>query len=323
MKKIFTILLICLLLITTCTGCQLALPEEVTAGDELVGVYVTTDDIRDFEIDVDLLGNISMEQTNEGKIYGTFDEETDTFTFPGITGYPLFLNTEYDKDGAAYHSIVSDASDRLTSINGPDSIEISGTFYCDANKAAFDFCYDEPIMEYETMEGITKTTEEFEDGTIEYVYSTPGENITVYCNTLYKTPTDEYYILPEDGLHIHDDSTQSHSYSADIKSPNGKKKGTTHFKVTASFSTMKPTETITFTQMDETNQAIQDDTYDSDTIPEIYTCSSKCQYIFITKTDAQGNTRYDIINKDEDYYSVFFGTDNIFCQEIGIEIKHK
>ena len=45
MKKIFTLLLICVLLITTCTGCQLALPEEATAGDELIGMYVTTEDM--------------------------------------------------------------------------------------------------------------------------------------------------------------------------------------------------------------------------------------------------------------------------------------
>lgn len=320
MKKIFTILLICLLLITTCTGCQLALPEEVTAGDELVGVYVTTDDIRDFEIDVDLLGNISMEQTNEGKIYGTFDEETDTFTFPGITGYPLFLNTEYGEDGSPYHSIVTDASERLISINEANSTEISGTFYYDVNKVASSFICHEPEEEYEQMEGITRTTQEIEDGTIEYVYTTPGEEVTVYCNSLYKTPTGEFYIIPESGLYLNDNQSQSCSSEAKVTSEKNKK--AINLKVTAHFKAMIPMDTVTFTQIDEKGQTIQEDSYCVDTIPESYATSSECQYIFVTNTDTKGNTQYDIINKDEDGYSVYFSTEHIFCQQVGIEITH-
>ncbi|MBQ4057357.1 MAG: hypothetical protein IJD40_00320 [Lachnospiraceae bacterium] len=326
MKKIFTLLLICVLLITTCTGCQLALPEESTAGDELIGMYVTTEDLRDFDnIDIDLFGNISMEQSNEGKIYGTFDEKTDTLTFPDITGYPLFLKTEYDKDNAPYHSIITDASEANYFVNvsdtNLDNIEISGTFYYDVNKVASSFICHEPEEEYEQMEGITRTTQEIEDGTIEYVYTTPGEEVTVYCNSLYKTPTDEFYIIPEAGFYL--DDNQSQSCSSEAKVTSGKNKKTINLKVTAHFKEMIPMDTVTFTQMDENGQALQEDSYCADTIPESYAISSECQYVFVTNTDTKGNTQYDIINKDEDGYSVYFSTEHIFCQQVGIEITHK
>lgn len=325
MKKLLTILSICVLFITTCTGCQLALPEEATAGDQLIGVYVTTEDIRDFEnIDIDFWGNVSMEQPNQGKIYGTFDEETDTLTFPDITGYPLFLITEYDEDGVPYHRIVTDASERNTSVNvsdtGSDSTEISGTFYYDANKVAAQFYCDEPEEKYEEMEGVIRTTEEYEDGTIEYVYSTPGEHVTLYCNTLYKTPAGEFYIIPEMGMHLQGDCSQSHSSEA--KTTNRKKRDRESFKVTARFKEMISTDTVTFTQIDENGQAIQEDSFRIDTIPESYAFLSECEYIFVTNTDMKGNTRYDIINKDEEWYSVYFSTDHIFCKEVGIEITH-
>lgn len=325
MKKLFTILSICVLFITTCTGCQLALPEEATAGDELIGVYVTTENLQKTEnIDIDIFGNISMEQSNQGKIYGTFDEESETLTFPDISGHPLFLITEYDEDGAAYHRIVTDASERNTSVNASDtgtvSTEISGTFYYDANKVAAQFYCDEPEEEYEEMEGVVRTTEEYEDGTIEYVYSTPGEHVTLYCNSLYKTPAGEFYIIPETGVHLQGNC--GISQSSDAKTTNGKQTNVESFKVTARFEEMISTDTATFTQIDENGQTIQEDSFRINTIPESYAFSPKCEYIFVTNTDMKGNTRYDIINKDEETYSVYFSTDHIFCQEVGIEITH-
>lgn len=325
MKRLFTILSICILLTTTCTGCQLALPEQSVAGDELIGVYVTTEDIQgEGNIDIDFFGNVSIEQPNQGKIYGTFDEATDALTFPGITGHPLFLATEKGEDGELYKRIVTDASEPNThftaSDTDPDLTEISGTFYYDANKIASQFYCDEPEEEYEEMEGVIRTTEEYEDGTIEYVYSTPGEHVTLYCNTLYKTPAGEFYIIPEMGMHLQGDCSQSHSSEA--KTTNGKKTNGESFKVTARFKEMISTDTVTFTQMDENGQAIQEDSYRADTIPESYAFSPECEYIFVTNTDSKGNTRYDIINKDEEGYSVYFSTNHIFCQEVGIEITH-
>lgn len=315
----FAIILAC------CAGCQLANPEQTVAGDELIGTYITTESLYNEEdLFLAMFDDTVASQEAEEKIYGTFDEETDTLTFPDITGHPLFLVTEYEND-APYHHIVTDASDRHTHVIASDtdsgSTEISGTFYYDVSRLPKEYYSEEPNEEYANLAGVTMTTEEYEDGTIEYVYTTPGEDTILYCNPIYRTPNGEYYITPSTGLHLSAGDC-SQSLSNETTDSTGRSTDTKGFKVTAYFKEIIPTKTILFTATDSEGTPMKEDCYQADTLPETYAFPDDCEYIFVTLTNAQGDTRYDIINKDDEDYSVYFGTEHIFCKESYIEITH-
>lgn len=322
MRRKFAFIFIMIFLFAFCTGCQLAQPEKGVAGDKLVGAYITTEAVTIYE-DADPALNPmwfgSPEPESDGKIYGTFDEETNTLTFPNITGYPLFQLTE-EIDGVPSHRLISDASDNHTFLSqsdtAADKTEISGTFYYDTNKVVTHFYCDEPDEEYEQMENIIVTTEEYEDGEVVYHYQTPGEEVYFYVNSLYQTPTGEYYMIANMGTFCSGgDSSQTLSSEATIDS-----KEVSSFKVTVNFKEMISTDTVTFTQMDKNKKALKEDTYTADTFPETYTYPANADYILITKTDMNGNVRYETINRDDDFYSCFFGTDTIFCEERQLEV---
>lgn len=324
MRRKFALISIMIFLFAFCTGCQLAQPEKGVAGDKLVGAYITTEAVTIYEDAYLALNPMwfgSSEPESDGKIYGTFDEETDTLTFPNITGYPLFLQTE-EIDGAPSHSIVSDASDCHHHVSCSDTeadkIEISGTFYYDTSKVATHFYCDEPDEEYEQMDNIIVTTEEYGDREIEYHYQTPGEDVNFYVNSLYQTPTGEYYIVGNMGTFI-TSGEFSESLSSEATVNN---KEASSFKVTANFKEMVSTDTVTFTQMDKNGKALKEDTYTADTFPETYTYPANADYILITKTDMNGVVRYETINRDDDFYSCFFSTENIFCEERQLEVTH-
>ncbi len=324
MREKFALIFIIIFLFISCTGCQLAQPEKGIAGDKLVGAYITTEAVTVYEdsyLSLNPMWFGSPEPENDGKIYGTFDEENNTLTFPNITGYPLFQLT-VEMDGVPSHSIISDASDLHQLISRSDTeadkIEISGTFYYDTNKVATHFYCDEPDEEYEQMEDIIVTTEEYGDGEMEYHYQTPGQDINFYVNSLYQTPSGEYYIIADTGTFCcGGDSSQTLSSEATVDS-----KELSSFQVTANFKEMVSTDTVTFTQIDKNGKALKEDTYTADNFPETYTYPDNADYILITRTDMNGIVRYETINRDDDFYSCFFSTDTVFCEELQLEVIH-
>lgn len=134
-KKIFIIILACVLCLT---GCSLAREEVVSKeADRLVGVYLTTEypdsndehwvDYGTFTADTEF-GEIPLPKRI---LPAEFDPETKTFVFPGLDGYALFEATVKDGENV-YNTSQSDFMDgnfHVTTTDFGDSFELSGTLY--------------------------------------------------------------------------------------------------------------------------------------------------------------------------------------------------
>ena len=155
-KKIFIIILACVL---SLTGCSLAQEEMVSKEtDRLVGVYLTTEypvedehwvDYCAFTADTEF-GEISLPKQI---LPAEFDPETKTFVFPGLDGYALFEATVKDGEDI-YTTSQSDFMDGdfyVSCTDFGDSFELSGTLY--VGKDTADTIWKENHV-YQTADGL-------------------------------------------------------------------------------------------------------------------------------------------------------------------------
>ena len=322
MKRLLSIFSIFILIGTTCTGCQLAKPDYSSVSDTLIGAYVTTEYVDTYDLDHNSLstsGSVSVNQKDLGRIYGTLDKENETITFPGIEGYSL-INLKEEENGQIYNNTICDGfSDTCTSTTD-NSVEISGTIYYDKSKLSMHYICLHPDDDYENREDLTLTTEEYEDGSILYDYATTGEDYSVYVNPIYQCSNGDIYLMPSTGMMLSDDGDYSDSISCQKTATTNTSDVSTLSKVTVYFKSSQPAEQVTFTQIDKKGNVLQEDSYSSKDFPEIYSRKPDCDYILVTKTDCNDATSYDVINKDEDSYTLYMQSDSFFCEGVSVEI---
>lgn len=284
MKRLLSIFILFIFIGTTCTGCQLAKSDYSSVGDTLIGAYVTTEYIDTYDWDnlsMSASGSVSVNQKDQGRIYGTLDKENETVTFPEIAGYAL-IQLKEEKDGQTYNKLLSDGfSDTCTNIMD-NSEEITGTIY--------------------------------------YDNATTGEDYSVYVNPIYQCSNGDIYLMSSIGMMLSDDGDYSESISSQKTATTNTSDASSLSKVTVYFKSSLPAKQVTFTQVDKNGNVLLEDAYTTKDFPETYSRKPDCDYILVAKMDCNGDTIYDVINKDEDSYTLYLQSDSFFCDGVTVEI---
>ncbi len=278
-KKIIAVL--CILLLNTLSGCQLA---KVNVGtslyeDSMVGIFVTTEYLDLFDMEGYLNDNIKNfkggnifvgadAKKNMGRIYATLSERiltneetgetstTEEYVFP-IEGISYFTATVLPMSGrSSYHTSISDPaiSDGHTSF-GNDSTALEGTIYTSISEKALTF-YFNPV--YQSTDG--------------RVYLTAGTGMTA----------------PMDG----EGTEMSQSMDATTTVTENGKAVTKSFSVKLSVSSMFAPEKIVILQMDTDNKVASCSEYAPDALPKSITPEQRTAYIIVEthKKNAEGTT---------------------------------
>lgn len=284
MKRLLSIFILFIFIGTTCTGCQLAKSDYSSVGDTLIGAYVTTEYIDTYDWDnlsMSASGSMSVNQKDQGRIYGTLDKENETVTFPGIEGFAL-IQLKEEKDGQTYNKLLSDGfSDTCTNIMD-NSEEITGTIY--------------------------------------YDNATTGEDYSVYVNPIYQCSNGDIYLMSSTGMMLSDDGDYSESISSQKTATTNTSDASSLSKVTVYFKSSLPAKQVAFTQVDKNGNVLLEDAYTTKDFPETYSRKPDCDYILVAKMDCNGDTIYDVINKDEDSYTLYLQSDSFFCNGVTVEI---
>lgn len=247
--------LLCLLLATMLTGCQLARPETVAEVDRLIGVYVTLEplDLFDFEAYFndhakELLaggGEIGPEDAAAygGRLYAVREEGGHGWRFPGVAGYAMFLYTYEDAYGSVTASCC-DLSDATFSI-GPES-SAEGTLYIESNRF---FCaYCNPV--YQSADGS--------------VYLTAGEGLSFsgdgILGTMTQTIAHESTTVAEAG----EETVERVSVSA-----------------TVHITPLDPPDCVAVQQMRADGSVLRRDVYAVDAVPETIAPAAETAYLIV------------------------------------------
>lgn len=325
-KKLSILLSSAILFTLLTTGCRLANPDMGSANDTLIGVYVTTEyiDTLDWDnISINSSGSVDVKSKNDGRIYGTLNTEEETVSFPDIEGSAL-LSLSVEENDENYHNttITGHFSDTHTSITDI-GCEISGTLYYDISKVSTHHLTASPedAEDYENTNTMHMSTETQEDGTILYDHYTEGEALIMYVYPIFKTAGGEIYLIAQPGISSYSGGEISTSFSSsESTTANGKTSSyTTKFTVT--LKAEAPSDTITFTQIGKNRNTLQEDTYSAEKIPETYIRNKESSYILVTSLDSDGNTTYDTINTEDEFFSLYLPTKSIFCDKVLIEVK--
>jgi hypothetical protein len=291
-KKKLAFVLAGLLCLSSTTGCQLAKESMSSSEDTLIGVYVTTDYIDTYDWDnfsISSSGSVSVKQRDDGKVYGTLDSENDTISFPNIDGF-AFLNLSKVKDGETYQaSIATEHFCETYSDISDNGNEISTSLYYDSNKAA---------LQDETESSF-------------------------YLHPIYQTAGGDVYFIAGKGGFLITNGEMSTTFSNSKSAVSNGKTDTSLTEFTINVKSATPAETVVFTQVAENGTTLQEDTYTAEQFPETYTRKNGCAYILVAITDSDGNTRYETINAEDETFSLFLPTDDIFCDEVMIEVENQ
>ena len=166
----------CAILITVAmmfalSGCQLASEQESASGDQLVGVYITTEYLDLMDMDAYLNdhlnevangGNIVVEEGDarayQERVYAvdvSEDPQHPDYRFPGIKGVPVYSVPVPEPDGDGYCWTPGRAPEvwqynAYTAKDGMDDVVITAELYVSADEAHHEF-YANPM--YRTAEG--------------------------------------------------------------------------------------------------------------------------------------------------------------------------
>lgn len=317
-----------ILLVSSTTGCQLADTDMRSSNDTLIGIYVTKEfidpAIGEDDYYTSSFGSVTKKEADGDRVYGNLDKENETISFPDINGFALLCFQQEENGNTYFRTINESFSDTDISIIN-ESREISGTLYYDSSKIANHYyaeSTEELLEEFEDFDASRVTTEEQEDGTILYDYATEGEDLTLYIHPIYETANGEVYLIAQLGSTFLSQGDISTSFSSSESSTlNGKTSESSYTKFTVSVKAANPVEKIIFTQFDSKGNVLQEDTYTSANMPETYTRKRDSAYILVTSTDLTGNITYSTINQEDETFSLYLPTDNIFCQDASIDIK--
>lgn len=292
-KKRIALLFTGMLLVLSTAGCQLADADMRSANDTLIGIYVSKEYIDAFSYYISSSGSLNAKMVDDGRVYGTLDKENETISFPDINGFAL-LCFQQEENGNTYFSTINEHfSDTSTSIIG-ESREVSGTLYYDSSKVANHY---------------------FEE-------STEGEDLTLYIHPIYETANGEVYLTAEPGGTFFSQGDISTSFSSSESSTlGGSTTESSYTKFTVSVKAASPVEKIIFTQFDSKGNVLQEDTYTSANMPETYTRKRDSAYILVSSTDFAGNITYSTINQEDETFSLYLPTDDIFCEDASINIE--
>ncbi len=308
-KSIFTLSLI--LLLIALNGCQLASEANTSTSHQLIGVFARINDINahdpETEEPIDILS-----ENGQAQIYGTINQEDGTVTFPGLKGYAL-IYYNHEEDGInVWDSPGNGFSNIHTNISDSD-ITREGTLYYDRN------FFSKEDSDYED-EDTTDPSEENDT-------NNESEMYVSFCN-IYQTDSGEIYIDCSEwsmnyGLPGIISTTFSNQQTETFQLFGKSKSNTEKITYTVHIDECDPADAITFTQIDRNGTTIHADSYHAgSSLPETYTWLPDTEYILVTIQSKEGAITYDIINKDDEFYSVFLPIDSIICEETRLEIVH-
>lgn len=312
MKRILLLLCINILIAVICKDCQLANPNFSGAGDQLVGAYVTTQAIDNFDFKISAFGNVSLEPKQSNKIFGTFHPDTNTLTFPELSGYTLLSITE-EENGEKYYSYHSDIAEMSYHLG--DTTEMVGTIYY--NTALIPLEEEErdgeiEVIDKEIAEGIFATYS-VEDETLLY--------IDANAYPVYLTPSGEYYLKANDArIHLDGNGSIGLSYSVTETYNNKPLAESALSKVTVTFEAIMPSTEFVFSHIDQKGNTTKEEHFTGENIPEQYSFPTDCDYILVTKTNSDGTVTHDIIDKETDYYNFYIKENELFCIKKHMEI---
>lgn len=310
--KIIAVALLATLIITTLTGCQLALPDGGVNGngDRLIGVYLTKEHLDLFDFEGYLNENINGFSGGElkldgdtasydGRKYATLIEQTLTnvdageehivedFVFEEIEGIPLFTATIWDEERV-------DSSRHTTS--------------------------DDGISNGHTNFSVTDNGETVElEGTV-YMSTNRSDNI-VYFNPVYQSTDGRVYLTSGSGMSSEGAGEEGALFGKTMESTttiaeNGKSK-TVEISVKISMGTMHPPQKISVLQMDEHNALMSKEDFQPNEMPEELTTNPNTDYLIVEthKIDYEGNafTQREIFSEKDESFSTFSERDDGIC----------
>lgn len=328
-KKYTALLFMGILLVLSTTGCQLANDTMSSANDTLIGLYVTRDAIDpvigENNYYLSPSGSLSEKNTDGSRVYGNLDKENETISFPDINGFALLCVQKEENGNTYFQTIINEIfSDTDTSIIN-DGCEIDSTLYYDSSKVTNHHFADSTetyLEDFEDFDASRITTEKQEDGTILYDYATDGEELTLYVHPIYETADGEVYLIAEPGDTFLSQGDISTSFSSSESSTAGSSTTESNYrKFTVSVKAASPVEKVIFTQFDSKGNVLQEDTYTSANMPETYTRKRDSAYILVSSTDLAGNITYSTINREDEIFSLYLPTDDIFCEDASINIE--
>ena len=292
-KRILLIICISLFFTTACTGCQLVKKDANSTNNTLQlakeNMASSNDKLIGIYVTTEYIDN------SDNKIYGTLDNENQTISFPDIEGYAL-LYPSFEKDGETYNYCVNKAFSNINILLTDEGLEVSGTLYYDTSKIALLQPCD-----------------------------SPEEELSFFVHPVYEATDGKVYLIlsTDSGIFVSDENGKtSHTISGTRTRTIDGQSDNIQTKFTTSYEATVPVITIVFTQMDQTGNILQSDTYSTADIPESYKRNPDSAYILVTSTDQNGTVTYDVINNEEEGYSFYIPTSSLICEEAYIEIEN-
>lgn len=276
--------LLSLLLALLCLlgGCQLALPEDVSnspvPSDLLIGIYMTPEhlDLFDFESWINdnlnqLGGDIVVEgdtSAYEGRLYATYNEETDRWDFDDLEGHSLFCWERVDETGTC--SVMQNTGGLADSHFATKSTDFG------------------------TEHDITAT-----------LYVQPADLVSWYFNPVYQDAEGNVYLMAGSGSSFSDRTggvgmsvTQTLSGEISTTDIDGvTKTDKTTCKVTV--QTRRPAELVRVVWMDAAHEALRQEDFTPEAMPEELDARDAA-YLVVEEQNFDGTVVYTIVQPEDD-----------------------
>ncbi len=267
-------------LILLLSSCQLAQEEQgKDTNDRLVGVYITTSPLDQFDADAFLDDYIQQSLTGENvavddsqyaeKLYGNLVEGEDGpyYTFEGVEGFPFYtLNINQGKEGKAD-------------------------------------CYLSYHLDGSTLEVDRGSADPFQSLEATLYVPTGKRDYTFFFNPMYQTQTGAVYLVSGTGFSS-DLSTSGGSMSQEIKRETtvttaGKTTQET-VAVKCTVVSVDPTDRMVWVQMDESCQVLATTEVETSQVPATFTPAAGTAFILVEyyKADQESPISREIFGKE-------------------------
>lgn len=301
MRKLFALLLAAGMLVTL-AGCQLASDQGEAAGDQLIGVYITTEylDLMDMEAylndhlneltdggTITVEGDTSAYQDRVYAVDVSEDPQHPDYRFPGIEGVPIYCVPVPEPEGDDYC---------WTPSNAPEVWQY----------------YNYTVED--DMEGMVITAELY--------VSTEERHHQFYANPMYRTAEGEIYLVGGTGAGGDMDEpgtslTLTVEETSDMTLNGETTRQRCEVKVTV--TSVNPVEKTVLIQMDGNNQVIGTKEFHPGQAPAEFTPASNTAYLLVEthRQSKSGDQTVDreLFDREDTVFSTYQeGENGFFCR---------
>lgn len=320
LKKLLILALAAVLLLTT--GCQLAQPEFATGGDNLIGVFITTEYLDTVDWDNISYRDLTSGKISGGKLYGTIEDWE--LSFPGITGVYMVSLTEEDQDGPygyTTHNGVDNVRISESSTDNGSSTSMTGAIHYDRSGivGSWEEFTDKSYIE-KYGENANVRTLLHEDGTETYEVARDGVELVFYANPVYQQADGQIYTVTGSGFSVSRDGQSSTSISNKNTVTLDGETSEEEVKFTVEYVPTDIFESAVVTQFDAEHQVISTLEFDPETVPESIRREPGCAYMLAALAQPDGSVVYELINNDAAWYYVYTSSPTLVVKAQSIEI---